>query len=42
MSSRVRGTKRQSCSASKRPEAFMDLRSLRKEIKAVCDGVYPV
>ena len=27
---------------SKRPEAFMDLRSLRKEIKAVCDGVYPV
>ena len=25
---------------SRRPEAFMDLRSLRKEIKAVCDGVY--
>ena len=25
---------------SKRPEAFMDLRSLRKEIKAVCDSVY--
>ena len=27
---------------SKRPEAFMDLRSLRKEIRAVCDGVYPL
>ena len=25
---------------SKRPEAFMDLRSLRKEIRAVCDSVY--
>ena len=25
---------------SKRPDAFMDLRALRKEIKAVCDGVY--
>ena len=25
---------------TKRPEAFMDLRSLRKEIKAVCDSVY--
>ena len=25
---------------SKRPEAFMDLRSLRKEIKAVCGSVY--
>ena len=25
---------------SKRPEAFMDLRSFRKEIKAVCDSVY--
>ena len=25
---------------SKRPNAFMDLRALRKEIKAVCDGVY--
>ncbi len=25
---------------SRRPEAFMDLRSLRKEIKAVCDSVY--
>ena len=25
---------------SKRPEAFMDLRSLRKEIKAVCDSTY--
>ncbi len=25
---------------SRRPEAFMDLRSLRKEIRAVCDGVY--
>ena len=25
---------------SKRPEAFMDLRSLRKEVKAVCDSVY--
>ena len=24
----------------KRPDAFMDLRALRKEIKAVCDGVY--
>ena len=24
----------------KRPEAFMDLRSLRKEIRAVCDSVY--
>ncbi len=26
---------------SKRPEAFMDLRSIRKEIRAVCDSVYP-
>ena len=25
---------------SRRPEAFMDLRSLRKEIRAVCDSVY--
>lgn len=25
---------------SKRPDAFMDLRALRKEIKAVCDGAY--
>lgn len=25
---------------NKRPEAFMDLRTLRKEIKAVCDSVY--
>ena len=25
---------------SKRPEAFTDLRTLRKEIKAVCDSVY--
>ncbi len=25
---------------SKRPEAFMDLRSLRKEVRAVCDSVY--
>ena len=25
---------------AKRPEAFMDLRSLRKEIKAVCGSVY--
>ena len=25
---------------SKRPEAFMDLRSIRKEIRAVCDSVY--
>ena len=25
---------------SKRPDAFMDLRALRKEIKADCDGVY--
>ena len=25
---------------SKRPEAFMDLRSLRKEIRAVCDSLY--
>ena len=25
---------------TKRPEAFMDLRSLRKEIKAVCGSVY--
>ena len=24
----------------KRPDAFMDLRSIRKEIRAVCDGVY--
>ena len=25
---------------TKRPEAFMDLRSIRKEIRAVCDSVY--
>ena len=25
---------------SRRPEAFMDLRSIRKEIRAVCDSVY--
>jgi DNA polymerase len=25
---------------ARRPEAFMDLRSLRKEIRAVCDSVY--
>ena len=25
---------------SKRPDAFMDLRSLRKEIRAVCDSTY--
>ena len=26
---------------TKRPEAFMDLRSIRKEIRAVCTDVYP-